>query len=143
MNIFLFTIMNSGTRSVKQWYEEKGHKVEYMHPVPSASAIVDRKYHHRVTTVRNPRNIANSWLKGDSPRFKNCSWKGQWEMWRDAILKHGMEEIHIIETMDFPVVGRDKRPILYDPPSNFEHYIQFAVNILNELKIEHPYGDNP
>lgn len=142
MNIFLLTIMNTGTRSVKRYYEDLGHNVTYMHAMPQAFDYISG-FDHRVTTIRNPEDVAISWMKGPSPRFQNCNWEEQWALWKQAVTTFHFETIHILEEFEGPLVGQDDRPIIVDPPLNINDKIQFALDMLKSSGVKHPnYGDN-
>lgn len=129
MDIFLFTIMNTGTRAVKAWYEDQGHVVDYMHALPeSQSYLENKKYQRRVTTLRNPKDVANSWLKGK--RFNNCDWNGQWAWWSYVLFNYKFDDIIVLEDFKGPVVGKDDRPIVCDLPSDFYFKLDFAYTII-------------
>lgn len=142
MDVFLFTIMNTGTRSVRAFYQNQGHNVAYMHAMPEAMWYLEDA-EHRVSTIRNPYDVANSWLKGPSPRFNSCNWKQQWLLWKEAVTTFEFDKIHVMESFYEPVVGEDSRQIIFDIPNNLKQNIQFALDVLKDSGIEHPnYGDD-
>jgi hypothetical protein len=139
-DMLVFTMVHSGTRSVRMYYRNLGLKVISIHAMP-ASAKHLGKYPKQVTTMRNPYNMATSWMWGKANRFETFNWEEQWTIWHDALSKYHFDEIIIIENFNAPIMGKTENPE-YRGRTPLDK-VRFAMDVLKSTGLEYPnyYGE--
>lgn len=140
-DILLITVPNTGTRSVIFYYRGLGKVVRNIHFIPDSSKLID-KFPRQITTLRNPYNVAASWMnhKQQAGTFFNIfDWEEHWTLWHKAVTEHSFEVI-VIENFKEQIHGYnpDRKPV--EIPID---KVQFAMDLIADTGIEHPhYGAN-
>ena len=131
--IFLATVKHSGTRAVRAQLRSERKRFLQCHTIPEALIYAEQL--PAMTTLRDPKLVAQSWIKNAGNRFVNKQydddWEEQWTIWHTLVTQFDAEVVNIA-TSGLPVVGahRDQTAI---PDEDLPwDKIEFANNLITD-----------
>ena len=121
--------MHSGTRAVRAQLRSERKSILQCHTVPEA--LIHAKHLPVITTLRDPKLVAQSWIKNAGNRFKINNWEEQWTIWHTLVTQHNAEVINIAAS-NLPVVGAHLDQTAIPDEDLPWDKIEFANNIITD-----------